>query len=270
LDLVGWLAPVLAGLFGLLFGSFANVVIWRLPRGESLSSPGSRCPACETPIAWYDNVPVLSWLALRGRCRSCGTRISPRYPLVELLSGGLWLAMWYLYGPTLALPFAICFAYLLMILAFIDLDTMRLPNALVGLLAIVGAFGVVVSEVTGDPTVPLLHGGGALESAWAFAAAGLLVGGAVPLALSAAYAALRGRQGMGMGDVKLLGTMGIFLGLYVLIALLLGSMAGALSALLPREGGVRRKIPFGPFLAFGGVLCLALGPQLWAWYAQLL
>ena len=144
-----WFVPLAVGLFGLLFGSFANVVIWRLPRGESLSTPGSHCPSCETAIGWRDNVPVLSWVMLRGRCRSCAAPISARYPLVELTSGVLWLAMWAVFGPSLALGFAIAFVYLLMILSFIDLDTMRLPNQLVALLAVIGVAGVVVAQITG-------------------------------------------------------------------------------------------------------------------------
>jgi len=270
-NIVDWFAPLAVGLFGLLFGSFANVVIWRLPRKESLSHPASRCPTCDTPIAWRDNVPVVSWLLLRGRCRSCGEKISPRYPAVELLSGLLWTAMWFVYGPTLALPFAIAFVYLLMILSFVDLDTMRLPNPLVALLAGIGAAGVAVSQLTGTLVVPLLPGQGALADPWAFALAGLLIGGGVPLLISALYASIRGRAGIGMGDIKLLGSMGIFIGPYVLMALMFGSIAGAFGALVIRgEGGARRKIPFGPWLALGGVACLLVGPQLWAWYAQFL
>ncbi len=266
-----WFAPVLVALLGLLFGSFANVVIWRLPRGESLSSPGSRCPSCETPIGWRDNVPVLSWVLLRGRCRTCGAPISARYPLVELTSSALWLLMWVVFGSTLALGFAIAFAYLLMILSFIDLDTMRLPNQLVAVLAAIGVLGVVVAQLAGVLAVPLLAGNGALSQPWAFAAAGLLIGGALPLGISALYALLRGRAGLGMGDVKLLGVIGIFLGPYVLMALMFGSILGALSAVfLPKEGGMRRKIPFGPFLSLGAIVALIVGPQAWAWYSAFL
>lgn len=266
-----WLAPLAVGIFGLLFGSFANVVIWRLPRAESLSSPGSHCPSCDESIGWRDNVPVLSWILLRGRCRGCGQPISIRYPLVELLSATLWVAMWYLYGPTLALGFAIAFAYLLMILSFIDLDTMRLPNVLVASLAVFGLVGVLISELVGVRAAPLLSGAGWLSRPWAFASAGLLIGGVVPLATSAVYASLRGGAGIGMGDVKLLGAMGLFIGPYVLMALMFGSMIGAVSAVAFRgRGGSRRKIPFGPFLAMGGIACLAWGPQMWIWYSQFL
>ena len=266
-----WFAPLVVGLFGLLFGSFANVVIWRLPRGESLSSPPSRCPSCGKQIRWRDNIPVLSWVLLRGRCRDCSTPISARYPLVELTSGVLWLLMWMVFGPTLALGFAIAFVYLLMILSFIDLDTMRLPNPLVALLAVIGAVGVAISQLAGVSAVPLLRGTGVLSQPWAFAAAGLFLGGAVPLAISAAYSAIRGKAGLGMGDVKLLAAMGIYLGPYVVMALMFGSILGALGALaLPREGGMRRKVPFGPFLSAGAIGVVIFGPLVWGWYSALL
>jgi len=262
---------ILIGLFGLMFGSFANVVIWRLPRGESLSSPPSRCPQCGGRIRWYDNVPVLSWLLLKGRCRDCGVKISARYPLVEALSGVLWVAMWYTLGATVALGFGIAFVYILLILSFIDLDTMRLPNPLVGLLAAIGVVGVVVAQVTGDLAVPLLTGTGALSEPWAFALLGLLIGGGLPLAISVLYSLLRGATGLGMGDVKLLAVMGIFLGPYVLMALMLGSIAGALGAVVvPKSGGMRRKIPFGPFLALGAVITVIVGPEIWTWYSAFL
>lgn len=271
MDAAQWLAPIAVAVFGLLFGSFANVVIWRLPRGESLSSPPSRCPSCGTEIRWRDNIPVLSWVLLRGRCRNCSTPISARYPVVELTSGALWLLMWAVFGPILALGFAIAFAYLLMILSFIDLDTMRLPNSLVGLLAAIGVAGVAIAQFSGVAAVPLLPGSGALAQPWAFAAAGLLLGGALPLAISALYSALRGQTGLGMGDVKLLAAMGIFLGPYVLMALMFGSVAGALGGLALRgEGGARRKIPFGPYLSLGAIAVVVFGQQVWAWYSAFL
>jgi leader peptidase (prepilin peptidase)/N-methyltransferase len=269
--IVDWFAPLAIGVFGLLFGSFANVVIWRLPRKESWSSPPSHCPECDAPIWWRDNIPVVSWLALRGRCRSCGVRISPRYPAVELLSGFLWVLMWFAFGPTLALGFAIVFAYLLLILSFIDLDIMRLPNVLVGLLAAIGLLGVVISQVTGVLAAPVLTGTGGLSQPWAFAGAGLLIGFVLPLVISSLYSLVRGSAGIGMGDVKLLGTIGIDLGPYVLMALMFGSIIGALSAILVRkEGGLRRKIPFGPFLAAGAVATAVVGPAVWAWYSAFL
>lgn len=258
-------------LFGLLFGSFANVVIWRFPRRESLSVPGSHCPVCEAPIAWYDNVPVLSWLLLRGRCRGCGTRISMRYPAVELLSGALWFAAWLEFGWTARLPLAIAFLYLLMILSFIDLDTMRLPNPLVALLAAIGVGGVAVSAILSVPVAPLLPAGGPLANPAMMALAGVVAGAGPALVMSLAYASLRGSQGLGMGDVKLLAAMGLYLGLYAGLALFIGSIIGVAAAVAAqRAAGPGAKVPFGPSLALAAAIIAVWGPELITWYTALL
>lgn len=265
------LGAVFATAFGLVFGSFANVVIWRFPRSESLAFPGSHCPVCDAPIAWYDNVPIIGWLGLRGRCRSCGVKISARYPVVEAFSGALWLASWLEFGLTGRTLFAIAFFYLLLILAFIDMDTMRLPNRLVAILVAIGFVGVLVSQFLAMPAAPLLDGVGLLSSPVLFALAGLVVGGAFPLAVSGLYAAVRKKQGLGMGDVKLTATIGVFLGPYTLMALFFGSAIGAVYGLATARGeGIRRKIPFGPFLAIGAVMTTVVGQQLWAGYLKLL
>jgi leader peptidase (prepilin peptidase)/N-methyltransferase len=276
MQLVGppvWFWLVAAFLFGLVFGSFGNVVIWRLPRRESLSYPGSHCPECDTPINWYDNVPLLSWLLLRGRCRSCGMPISPRYPLVELLSGVLWLAAVWRFGVTWTAAAAIAFFYLLQLLAFIDWDVMKLPNSLVLALLGVGVVGVVASQVLGQNVVPLVSSGPGI---WGVpivsAAAGALVAAALTLAISLAYSIVRGGQGYGMGDVKLIAVIGVFLGLYSLMtmffATLMGAAYGLVAARTSEEGG-RLKIPFGPFIAAAAVIVTLFGPQVWAWYMGL-
>jgi leader peptidase (prepilin peptidase) / N-methyltransferase len=269
-----WMLLVTLFLFGLVFGSFGNVVIWRLPRGESLSHPGSRCPKCGTPIRWYDNVPVLSWLALRAKCRECDAPISWRYPAVELLSGLLWLAAGLRFGWTPSTAAAVVFLYLLLLLSFIDWDTMRLPNSLVGTLFGIGVLGAIVSQFTRVGVTPLLawSGGGLLAQPLAGAALGAVLGGGVVLLISLTYAAVRKTQGMGMGDVKLLAAIGVYLGPYSIMALFFGTMLGALYGLIPVRGsheGGRRKFPFGPFLASGGALTLFFGPQIWSWYASL-
>lgn len=269
-----WMGLMSLFLFGLVFGSFGNVVIWRLPRGESLSHPGSQCPKCHTPIRWYDNVPLLSWLMLRAKCRKCGAPISWRYPTVELLSGLLWLAAGLRFGWTFSTAAAVAFLYLLLLLAFIDWDTMRLPNSLVGALFGVGVLGATVSQFTGVRMIPLLtwSGGGPLAQPLVGAAIGAALGGGVVLLISLTYAAVRKTQGMGMGDVKLLAAMGVYLGPYSIMALFFGTMLGAVYGLIPVPGsneGGRRKFPFGPFLALGGALTLFFGPQIWSWYATL-
>jgi len=229
-------------LFGLVFGSFANVVIWRLPRGESLSHPDSHCPVCETPIQWRDNVPVLSWLLLRGRCRACGVAISPRYPIVELMSGCLWVLAGWRFGFSAQTLFAVIFFYLLLILGWIDIDTMRLPNVLVGLLAIVGLIGAVFAQVTGVLAVPLIGLGSMESSPIVVAVLGALLASVPALALSLILGALLKRPALGMGDVKLLGVIGIFLGVYGLMTLFVGSVVGVVFALAAK----RRHAAKGP------------------------
>ncbi|MDI6712971.1 MAG: prepilin peptidase [Anaerosomatales bacterium] len=256
-----------ASLFGLAFGSFANVVIWRLPRGESLVSPPSHCPRCGAPIRWYDNVPVLSWLLLRGRCRSCGEPISWRYPAVELASGVLWAAAALAWGASPRALFGIALFYLSLILAAIDLDHRRLPNALVAMLGGVGLLGVVVALV-GVPACPLV---GSAAGPWAATSAllGLLLGGGVPLSAALVYERLRGRAGLGMGDVKLLAAYGLYLGPFVLMALLVGSFAGAIVGVASKRGARDAAIPFGPFLALGAIVTALWGEPLLAAYLRL-
>lgn len=238
-----------AAALGAIVGSFLNVVIWRLPRGESLVAPGSRCPACERAIAPYDNVPVVSWLVLRGRCRHCARRISPRYPLVELLTSAAFAAVVALRGfdPSLVLelPFVAC----LVALAGIDLDHRLLPNKIVYPMA---AFGLAATLlVDRDDLVENLIAGAA---AFAF-----LLG-----------AALAYPGGMGMGDVKLGGAMGLYLGVSILPAMLVAFLSGAIVGLviIAREGTAARKkaVPFGVFLALGGLAGILAGTELIDFY----
>jgi leader peptidase (prepilin peptidase)/N-methyltransferase len=275
-EILSWFWPTSLGLYGLLFGSFANVLIWRFPRGESVVSPGSHCPSCDHAIRWYDNVPVVSWLLLRGRCRDCGARISARYPLVELLSGALWLAAGLRFGVSVRAVVCVAFFYLLLALTFIDLDTYRLPNALVGTLAAVGLIGAALSQATGVEAAPLLPAAtsGLLSQPLASSAFGAMLGAGLSGGIAAVYGSLRGRTGLGAGDVKLLGAMGLFLGPYVLLALFVGSLVGAAGGLIDAarrgEPATTHRIPFGPYLAAGGVVSALVGPALWAWYVSLL
>jgi leader peptidase (prepilin peptidase) / N-methyltransferase len=234
-----------ATLLGALIGSFLNVVIHRLPLGESLVTPGSHCPACDAPVRSFDNVPVLSWLVLRGRCRSCGAPISVRYPAVELLTAASFAAVVAVRGFDdglwLELPFVAC----LIALAGIDLDHKLLPNKIVYPMA---AYGLVISliVVTDDFPEHLIAGVGA----FAF----LLL------------AVLAYPSGMGMGDVKLAGAMGLYLGVSVVPALLAAFFTGTVFglAVIAREGAQARKkaVPFGVFLAIGGLVGVLTGPEL--------
>jgi leader peptidase (prepilin peptidase) / N-methyltransferase len=228
-----------------VLGSFLNVVIHRLPRGESLVHPRSRCPTCGTQIAGYDNIPIVSWLLLRGRCRHCGARISPRYPAVELLTALVFAAVVLVRGIDDDLIIELPFVAALIALAGIDLDHKLLPNKIVYPLAAWGIAAVLIAD-RGDLAEHLIAGAGAF--------------------LFLFLAVLAYPRGMGMGDVKLAGTMGIYLGASVipamLIAFLTGSVVGI--AILVREGAEARKkaLPFGVFLALGGIVGVLAGPEL--------
>ncbi|MGE5282604.1 MAG: prepilin peptidase [Chloroflexota bacterium] len=244
-------AIAIAFLGGLIGGSFVTVVGHRVPRGESIVGPRSRCTTCGAQIAAYDNVPVVSWLVLRGRARCCGERISVRYPLTELGLGALYAAtvavLWGDGGAEIAL--GLVFVTMLVAVTLTDLERRIIPNRI-----------LLVAAVLGAALAALADPGSLPERAVAAAAAGGLL----------FLAALAYPRGMGLGDVKLAATMGIFLGRDVapaiLVALLAGSLVGL--AMIAREGAAARKraIPFGPFLALGGVAGLLAGNQLVDWY----
>lgn len=269
-----WFAILTFALFGLLFGSFANVVIWRVPRGESIVSPGSHCPRCERPIAWYDNIPIVSWLVLRARCRSCGEPIPVRYAAVEAASGALFAVAALRFGLSWAAPVAAVLFWLLLVLSVIDFDTMRLPNALVAALGGVGLTAALMAQVTGVRLAPLvgMSSSGLLADPVPAALFGALIGVAISGGLAALYGVVRGRRGLGMGDVKLLAVLGLFLGPYVIICIFLGSLLGMVAGLLAARGrsAADTKIPFGPWLAAGGILTVLAGPALWQWYLGLI
>lgn len=261
------LIAIFVTLLGLAFGSFANVVVWRLPRGEALDAPPSHCPACETPIAWYDNIPVLSWVLLRGRCRSCGAPISARYPIVELLGGLAWLLAYLRFGMSLRLPFALALFWLLLVLGAIDRDCGRLPNSLIGVMAAIGAVGCAISALWNVLALPLITFTGVLAPPLVAAVAGVVAGAGLALVVSLAYQLIRKTPGMGMGDVKLLAALGLFTGVYSLMVLFVAAFVGGAYALVTwRQGGGRRKFAFGPFLAGGAVFVVLFGPILWALY----
>jgi leader peptidase (prepilin peptidase) / N-methyltransferase len=236
---------VLAGIVGAVVGSFLNVVIHRLPRGESLVHPRSRCPSCGTQIAEYDNVPIVSWLALRGRCRHCGAPISPRYPVVELLTALTFAAVVLVRGFDNDLILELPFVAALIALAGIDFDHKLLPNKIVYPLAAYGLIATALVE-RDDLLEHVVAGAGAFVF--------LLV------------AVLAYPRGMGMGDVKLAGAMGLYLGASVIPALLVAFLTGSLAGvvILAREGAAARKkaIPFGVFLAIGGIVGVLAGPEL--------
>ncbi|HZO59519.1 MAG TPA: prepilin peptidase [Solirubrobacterales bacterium] len=241
----------LLGVCGASFGSFVNVLAYRLPRRESIVKPRSRCPECGTTIRAWDNIPIVSWVMLRGHCRDCGTSISLRYPLVEAVTAGLFVIVGAKLGREAALWPALALAVILVAAAATDLEERIIPNRLMA----AGAVLALVLWTIADPArLP--------ENLIAGAAAGGLL-----LAAALAYPA-----GMGMGDVKLAAVMGLFLGKLVGPALFIGFAAGALVgiALVAAHGPAARKqgVPFAPFLALGGVLALLFGGGLIDWYTD--
>ena len=243
--------------FGAVIGSFLNVCIRRLPAGESIVYPPSHCPGCGTRIRGRDNIPLLSYLLLRGRCRSCGSRISLRYPTVEGLTAIVLVLLLYRLGLSGSFAVAAVFLAALIVITFIDLDhqiipdVITLPGIAVGLLLSVAGMGPPVLD----------------------SVAGALLGGGLLYGVAAGYYAWTGREGMGGGDVKLLAMIGAFLGWRsVLVTLVLGSFTGALvgvGLILGRGADVRVPIPFGPFLALGATCAIFFGDQLIHWYLHL-
>jgi len=268
---------VCAGVFGALIGSFLNVVVYRVPAGRSIVSPPSACGNCGTEIRPYDNIPVLSWLVLRGRCRDCRSAISIRYPLVEAATAGAFalVAWWFWAGPQASAAtdpagiasrvlVVVAFLYLMAIsiaLALIDLDTHRLPNALV-----LPSYGVGL----------VLLGTAALVGGDPFALARATVGGAALFLFYLVLALVR-PDGMGFGDVKLAGVLGIFLGFLGWAPLLVGAFAAFLlgglygiALLATRRAGRRSGIPFGPWMLAGAWLGILAGPTIGSAYLALL
>jgi leader peptidase (prepilin peptidase) / N-methyltransferase len=244
---------VALGLIGLTIGSFLNVCIYRIPLGKSIVFPGSRCTSCGKAIAAWHNIPVLSWLALRGRCASCRAPVSARYPAVEALTGVVFALHGFVFEPGPLLIVRLAFAATLIVLAFIDLDHRILPNriTLPGI-----AIGLVLSVW--------------LPPGWRDALIGVAVGGGVLWAIGEAYFRLRGVDGMGMGDVKMLGMVGAFLGWKaVVLTLVLASFSGAfvgLAMLRLRQNAMKYALPFGTFIAAGALVASLVGDRLVAWY----
>jgi leader peptidase (prepilin peptidase)/N-methyltransferase len=245
-------AAVAGGVIGLIVGSFLNVVAHRLPRGESLLRPGSHCPSCGEPVKPYDNVPVLSWLLLRGRCRACRARISPRYPLVELATGGLYAAVLVARDDAIGIALGLILVTALVPIVLIDLDRRLIPNKITG----PAALAAIVAGLAADTHfVP--------EQLISAAAAGGFF-----LAAALAYP-----RGMGMGDVKLTALLGLCLGREVapavLIALVAGVFVGGIViARLGAKEGRKTAVPFGPFLAIGGIVSLFAGHAMIHWYTH--
>jgi leader peptidase (prepilin peptidase) / N-methyltransferase len=245
-------AVTFAGVLGAIVGSFLNVVVYRLPRRESLISPASRCPSCGTPVKPYDNIPVLSWLLLRGRCRFCKTAISPRYPLVEAGTALLCIGAVLTHDTVAGAALSVALVLLLVPVALIDLEHRIIPNKITLLGAVLALVLGTVLDPAGEPERVL---------------AGVAAGGFLLIA------ALAYPGGMGMGDVKLAAVLGLFLGATVAVAMLVALLAGVLVGVfvIARKGaqaGRKTAVPFGPFLAVGALSALFVGSTLVDWYTN--
>ena len=247
------IATIAFAAFGLCIGSFLNVVIHRLPRGTSVVTPPSRCPGCNYQLQWSDNVPVLSWIFLRGRCRKCRAPISIRYPIVEILTMLMFLLHLWLFGWSALMIVRVAFATALIALFAIDLEHHLLPNAIT-------LPGIVVGLI-----VSLVLPPGIVDSIL-----GTLLGGGVLWVIGEAYYRYSGQEGMGGGDVKMLAMIGAFLGWkLVLVTLVLSSIGGSLIGVLViaiKRGGMKHALPYGTFLALGALAASLVGDRILAWY----
>jgi leader peptidase (prepilin peptidase)/N-methyltransferase len=275
------LACTFTAMLGAIIGSFLNVVIHRLPRGESIVFPNSRCPGCGEAIKAYDNIPIISYLILRGRCRNCGTHISARYPAVEAFTAALYALVYWRDGLTFALGFDLVFVTLLVALLFIDAEHMILPNALTypGLVFALIA-RLALPYLMGIPhfdDIPLLqHGALANWPLWAVslfgAGLGALAGGGSLWLMGFLWERLRGVEAMGLGDVKMMFMVGAYFGwrltvLTIFLAVLAGSLAGVSIMLRRGERNLQMELPFGIFLGTGSIIALLVGARIVAWYA---
>ncbi len=246
-------ATTIAALFGAVIGSFLNVCIYRLPRQKSVVFPPSACGSCQRPLSWYENIPIVSWVALGGRCRTCRIAISMRYPIVEALTAAMFAALWLMYGPGVPLLSRLIFGCLLMVLFAIDLEHHLLPNVLT-LPGIVVGF---VLSFFGEP-------------GWQSSLIGIVVGGGILYLIAEGYYRIRHEEGLGMGDVKMLAMIGAFVGWKLtLVALMMASFAGSfvgLALIATQRGGMKYALPFGTFLAMGAALADTVGPGVLDWY----
>ena len=257
-----WYGTVFSLLIGLCIGSFLNVCIYRIPLDLSIARPRSFCPSCQHPIAWYDNLPVLSYLILGGKCRHCRTAISARYPLVELLTGLLFVLVWNRFGFTPLSPIFWITMSGLVVATFVDIDHMIIPDS-VSLGGI--AFGLIASAL-----VPALHNADTALDALITSGLGMLAGAGTLWLVAVVGKWMFKKDAMGLGDVKLLGAIGAVLGLpSVIYTILMSSLAGTVFGLLLIAIGGHRwrsRLPYGPYLAAAAASWILGGDQLWNWY----
>ena len=247
----------LAAIFGAVVGSFLNVCIYRLPLGRSIVWPGSACPHCGRELSWFENVPILGYVVLRGRCRTCHAAIGIQYPIVEALTAAMFGVAWWYYGPSALLVSRLVLGCALIALFAIDLEHHLLPNAITlpGI-----AVGFLFSLVT--------------EPGWMASLIGIAVGGGVLFAIAEAYYRIRHEEGLGMGDVKMLAMVGAFIGWQLtLLTLMMASFSGTIIGvflIISKRGGMKYALPFGTFLALGAAVAATVGSSILDWYLGLL
>lgn len=245
---------VVAGLFGLLVGSFLNVCIFRLPRGTSIVWPASACGSCKRELRWFENIPIVSWVVLGAKCARCKAPISLQYPLVEAITAVLFVLVAATTPPGPQLAAHLLFACALIVLFGIDLEHQILPNSITLPGIVIG----VLFSLAGPP-------------GWRASLLGVLLGGGVLYAIAWGYYAVRREEGLGMGDVKMLGMIGAFLGWQaVLLTLVLASLSGAVigvAMIAFQRGSMKYALPFGTFLAIGAVVAMLAGQPIIDWYA---
>ncbi len=242
---------------GAIFGSFANVIILRLPKEESIVKPRSYCYSCKTPIKWYDNIPILSWFILRGKCRHCGAKFSFRYPLVEIITGVLFALSYHYAGWTWNLPEYLIFVFGLVVCTFIDLDHMILPDEFTLSGIVIGLIGAAL-----NPQREFM------DAFW-----GVLMGGGFLWGMAYVYYLMTKQEGMGGGDIKLLAWIGALLGwkaipFVIMSSAIIGSVVGLIAA-RKQKAGLKTVIPFGPYLALGAIIYLFGGQTIALWYLDL-
>jgi leader peptidase (prepilin peptidase) / N-methyltransferase len=252
-----WLPTVLAAAFGAVIGSFLNVCIHRLPHHQSVVRPPSRCPKCGHQLAWYENVPVLSYAVQRGRCRACGSPISARYPIIETVTAAMFAAAFWYFGPTVIFAQRVLLGCILIVLFAIDLEHHLLPDAI---------------------TLPGIAAGFAFSffapPGWLASLAGITFGYGILYAIAEAYFRVRHEEGLGGGDLKMLAMIGAFLGWKLtILTLIMASFAGSFAGILliaTRRGSMKYALPFGTFLAIGAAVSATVGTGFVDWYLGML
>ncbi len=256
--MASYLTEFLVFVFGICIGSFLNVCIYRLPESKSIVRPGSMCPNCSTPIRFYDNIPILSYIALRGKCRYCKAAISFRYPVVEFISGLFAVGIFLKYGIGLEAVIYYTFTAALLVITFIDVDHQIIPDVIT-----LPGIPLFFAASFALPKITLVE-----------SILGILIGGGSLFLVAWLYHVLTRKEGMGGGDIKLLAMMGAVIGwkgvfFTIFVASAIGTVAGLLIILKTRKT-MKLAVPFGPFLAIGGIAYILFGPQLIAWYFNLL